>query len=57
MLVAHAQAHQLRQGLRPMAGFCLFVCLFFFYFSQVSALDVAWTFLVVSQIFSYRQLV
>jgi hypothetical protein len=36
----------------------LFVCLLFlFYFSQVSALDVAWTILVVSQIFSYRQLV
>ena len=44
------KAHQPHQGLRPMAGF-------FFFFSQVSALDVAWTILVVSQIFSYRQLV
>jgi hypothetical protein len=50
-----------RHGLRSMAGlffFVFFVFVFvFFYFSQVSALDVAWTILVVSQIFSYRQLV
>jgi hypothetical protein len=31
--------------------------LLFLNFSQVSALDVAWTILIVSQIFSYRQLV
>jgi hypothetical protein len=31
--------------------------LFFSFFVQVSALDVAWTILVISQIFSYRQLV
>ena len=29
----------------------------FSFFIQVSALDVAWTILVISQIFSYRQLV
>jgi hypothetical protein len=44
------------KGLRPMAGFFFFLFSFFFV-SQVSALDVAWTILVVSQIFSYRQLV
>jgi hypothetical protein len=37
---------------------CFFLLFFFLFFpSQVSALDVTWTILVNSQIFSYRQLV